>query len=184
MRIRLEGDELARHRSLPLPADSAGVQLKNKTEWNQTRSFHSADFFTVSYGGRPIEQFVGTLTFAGVATLVDIRHMPVSMYTPDFSKANLRRHVEAAGIRYLHLPDLGVPRDIRSLAIGKPDRRAIWDWYDRHIAEPYVGHNLHHFLNFADHPVALMCVEVDPTSCHRHRLGLALERLGLQGFDL
>ena len=36
----------------------------------------------------------------------------------------------------------------------------------------------------ADHPVAFMCVELDPTACHRHRLSLALEEQGLRGFDL
>ena len=48
----------------------------------------------------------------------------------------------------------------------------------------YVGINLHHFLNSVDHPAALMCVETDPTECHRHRLCIALEGLGLRGFDL
>jgi uncharacterized protein (DUF488 family) len=178
------GTNLARHSALPLPADPLNVQLKNKADWNEARSIDGADFYTVSYAGRTIEQFRDALIAAGVVTLVDIRYNPVSMYKPDFSKANLRRHLEDAGVRYIHFPELGIPRDIRSLAIDKPDRSDLWTWYDRYVAEPYVGHNLHHFLNFADHPVALMCVETDPTSCHRHRLGLALERLGLQGFDL
>lgn len=160
------------------------MQLKNRAVWNEVRPIESADFYTVSYAGRTIGQFLDALVSVGVATLIDIRHAPVSMYKPDFSKANLRRYVETAGIGYLHLPNLGIPRDIRSLAIGKPDRCDLWEWYDHHVAGPYVGRNLHHFFNFADHPVALMCVEADPTSCHRHRLGLALERHGLQGFDL
>lgn len=175
---------MARQSTLSLPTDPLPVQLQNRMAWNDQRSLAEADFFTVSYAGRTIESFLDVLTSAGVATLLDIRHMPVSMYKPDFSKANLCRHVQSVGVLYLHLPDLGIPRDIRSLAVGKPDRSELWEWYDRHVAEPYLGRNLHHFLNFADHPVAMMCVETDPTSCHRHRLGLALERLGLSGFDL
>jgi uncharacterized protein (DUF488 family) len=176
--------KLNRHSTLPLPSDPLHIQLRKKADWNESRSVDSADFFTVGYAGRTIGQFCDVLISAGVVTLVDIRYNPVSMYKPEFSKANLRHHLEVAGVRYIHFPELGVPRDIRSLAIDKPDRSELWTWYDQHVAEPYVGRNLHHFLNFADHPVALMCVETDPTSCHRHRLGLVLERLGLQGFDL
>jgi hypothetical protein len=29
-----------------------------------------------------------------------------------------------------------------------------------------------------------MCTELDPQECHRHRLCLALEHMGLRGFDL
>jgi hypothetical protein len=40
------------------------------------------------------------------------------------------------------------------------------------------------FMNGFEHPVALMCTEIDPHECHRHRLSLALEGMGLNGFDL
>jgi len=172
------------HRPLALPTDSVRVQVKNKAAWNEVRSQEAADFYTISYAGRTVDDVICALRLAGVMTLVDVRHAPVSMYKPEFSKANLRRHLEESGFRYLHLPEWGIPREIRSLAIGKADRADLWEWYDRNVAECYIGQNLHYFLNFADHPVALMCLETDPTSCHRHRLGLALERLGMRGFDL
>lgn len=171
-------------RPLVLPTDPASVQLQNKALWNEARSQERADFYTISYAGRTIANVIEVLRSASVATLVDVRHTPVSMYKPDFSKANLRRHVEAAGFRYLHFPHLGIPREIRRQAIGKENRNDLWEWYDRCVVNQFIGTNLHYFLNSADHPVALMCVEIDPTSCHRHRLGLALERLGLKGFDL
>ncbi len=169
---------------LPLPTDPANVQLQKKAVWNGERSIEEADFYTINYAGRTIGDLIETLQSAGVVTVVDIRHAPVSMYKPDFSKGNLQRHLAAHGLNYVHFPHLGIPRDIRSLAIGKENRDDLWDWYDRYVVDPFVGRNLHHFFNSADHPVALMCVEIDPTSCHRHRLGLALERQGLKGFDL
>lgn len=171
-------------RPLALPADSVRVQVKNRAAWNEVRSLEGADFYTIGYAGRTVDDVIGALRMAGVMTLVDVRHTPVSMYKPEFSKVNLRRHLEQGGLRYLHLPQWGIPREIRSLAIGKVDRADLWEWYDDNVAEFYIGQNLHYFLNFADHPVALMCLETDPTSCHRHRLGLALERQGLRGFDL
>lgn len=173
-----------RRNALPLPTDPISVQLKNKAAWNDERSQAYADFYTLSYSGRTIKEVLHTLKSAGVATVVDVRHMPVSMYKPDFSKSNFERHLRTNGLHYSHLPYLGIPREIRSLALGKPDRSALWEWYDHNVVEQFIGRNLHFFFNFADHPVALMCLEADPTACHRHRLCLALERLGLKGFDL
>jgi hypothetical protein len=85
---------------------------------------------------------------------------------------------------YVHMPELGVPRDIRAKAIETGSRDVIWAWYDEYVVEPYLRMNLHRFLNAVEHPVALMCVEIDPQECHRHRLFVALERLGLRGFEL
>lgn len=166
---------------LNLPTNSARVQAQNKDAWNGERSRELADFYTIGYMRRDIASFVSVLRDAGVMTVLDVRYAPVSIYKPDFSKTNLRRHLAEAEIGYLHFPELGVPRDIRGKAAGQPTRDLIWHWYDRHVV-PLL--TLHSFFNSSEHPVALLCVELDPTSCHRHRLSLALERRGLRGFDL
>jgi len=159
-------------------------QTRNRVLWNQSRSRERADFFTMGYTGRPLSELLDTLVLNGVSTLADIRQNPVSMYRPELSRANLKRSVEERGLHYVHFPDLGVPRDIRAKAIGTGNREVIWAWYDEYVARPYVGRNLHFFFNSVDHPVAFMCVEVDPCECHRHRLFVALEARGLKGFDL
>ena len=166
---------------LNLPTDPIKVQLQHKAAWNEVRSLDGADFFTVGYMQRDITGFVAVLAEAGVRTVLDVRHSPVSMYKPDFSKGNLREHLRSVDIEYLHLPSLGVPRDIRGKASGKSSREPIWEWYDRHVS-PFL--NLHQFFNCAEHPVAFLCMELDPTACHRHRLAIRLEACGLKGFDL
>jgi uncharacterized protein (DUF488 family) len=169
---------------LKLPSQSAKRQAENKVLWNDGRSPDSADFFTVGYTGRKTHELLATLQANGVRTLIDVRQTPISMYRPELSKGNLRQLVDSNGMIYVHMPNLGVPRDIRAKAIESGTRAVIWEWYDRHVVEPYLRMNLHAFLNAVEHPVALMCVELDPAECHRHRLFLALERLGLSGFDL
>lgn len=81
------------------------------------------DFYTVGYSGRDIDSFVAALKDADVACLVDIRFNAVSMYKPAFSRRNLERALCEAGIAYEHMPDLGVPSDIRGwrsrLAAGR-----------------------------------------------------------------
>ena len=127
---------------------------------------------------------VAALVGAGVQTVLDIRQNPVSMYRPDLSKNNLQRLLGARAIGYVHLPWLGVPRDIRAKAIATGTRQVIWDWYDAYVVPGFGGRNLTAFFNIADHPIALLCTELDPTDCHRHRLFAALEAKGLRGFDL
>ncbi len=169
---------------MKLPTASVRIQQNNKAIWNEFRSLDSADFYTIGYSGRNIREFVEALQSAGVATLIDVRQNPISMYKPDFSKQNLARHLKAGGIEYLHLPHLGVPREIRAQAAEAQDRELIWDWYDGNVAGQHITPNLTGFLNMAEQPVALMCVEFDPMSCHRHRLSIRLERYGLTSFDL
>jgi uncharacterized protein (DUF488 family) len=169
---------------LKLPSASTREQIERRALWNDARSQESADFFTLGYTGRKTDDILDSLVAAGVRTLVDIRQNAVSMYRPDLSKSNLARFVQSRGMEYVHFPELGVPRDIRAKAIHTGSRDVIWDWYDQHVVAPYLGNNLHRFLNSVEHPVALMCAEIDPAECHRHRLFVALEERGLKGFDL
>jgi uncharacterized protein (DUF488 family) len=169
---------------LNLPSASVKQQIQNKEIWNDTRSAEDADFFTIGYSGRKTDEIIIALNCHSVRTLVDIRQNPVSMYRPELSKSNLARLLEQKGIGYAHLPELGVPRDIRAKAIETGTRDVIWDWYDENVVTSFLGNNLHMFLNVFEHPIALMCTEIDPRECHRHRLSLALEHLGMRGFDL
>lgn len=169
---------------LNLPTVSVKRQLENKTLWNEARSAQDADFFTLGYTGRKIEEILSALKTNGVHTLVDVRQNPVSMYRPELSKGNLSRLLKENAIQYIHLPQLGVPRDIRAKAIDSGGRDVIWKWYDENVIRSFIGQNLHFFLNGFEHPVALMCTEIDPQECHRHRLCLALEQMGMRSFDL
>lgn len=175
---------MARFAGLALPTDPIPLQITNKNAWNGERSADAADFYTLGYMRRGVADILHLLLSVGISTLVDVRQHAVSMYKPEFSKENLRRFIEQHGIDYMHVPSLGVPRDVRGKAIGKTTRDDIWAWYDKHVVARFVGKNLTRFFAIADHPVAFMCVELDPTACHRHRLSLALERCGLRGFDL
>jgi len=142
---------------LSLPSASTKQQFENKVVWNDTRSANGADFFTIGYTGRKIDDIVTALKSHGVRTLVDIRQNPVSMYRPELSKNNLATLLKQHDIEYAHLPQLGVPRDIRAKAIETGTRDVIWEWYDQHVVSSFLGSNLHVFFNSFEHPVARMC---------------------------
>ena len=170
--------------ALKLPEKTKDEQKQSKLSWNSEHCTSAPDFYTIGYSGRSMDDFIDALKNAGIATVVDIRFAPVSRFKPEFSKTNLKRSLENNGIAYLHRPDWGVPRDIRAFSIGKETREDIWAWYDANILPTVIKKNLDDFFNSMEHPIALMCVEYDPTECHRHRLFLGLERLGLTGCDL
>ena len=167
---------------LSLPTAPVKKQIESKAEWNEFRSPKDAHFFTFGYSGRKTGEILELLKQHGVRTLLDVRLNAVSMYRPEFSKKNLAQLMDANGMAYEHAPALGVPRDIRTKAIETGTREVIWDWYDANLLES--GLDLDRFLEEFEQPVALMCTEIDPHECHRHRLSLALENLGLNGFDL
>lgn len=167
---------------LNLPSAPVKRQRANKAEWNESRSSEQADFFTLGYSGRKIEEILSLLQQYGVRTVVDVRQNPISMYRPELSKSNLAHLLGKNGMLYTHVPELGVPRDIRAKAIETGTRDVIWTWYDSNVVACFL--NLQSFLTGFEQPVALMCTEIDPHECHRHRLALALESMGLNGFDL
>jgi len=169
---------------LKLPEKTKDEQRQSKASWNTKHCTSAPDFYTIGYSGKSIDEFINTLKDAGVATVVDIRFAPVSRFKPEFSKNNLKRSLENNGILYIHRPEWGVPRDIRAYSIGKRTRDDIWAWYDTNVLPNVVKKNVDGFFNSMEHPVALMCVEYDPTECHRHRIFLGLEGLGLTGCDL
>ena len=173
------------YRGVELPQDSVQVQRFKKDLWNLEHrvSAAKADFYTIGYSGRDIEHFIKLLETAEVSTVVDVRSGPVSQYKPDFSKDNLRTHLQEHGVKYNHLPNLGVPRGIRQQAAELGDREKIWEWYRENVISDLVDDELTTIAN-QNGTVAFMCTEIDPSSCHRHLIFLELESAGLKGQDL
>jgi uncharacterized protein (DUF488 family) len=122
--------------------------------------------FTIGYGEATPDRVIATLREAGVATLVDVRAIANSR-KPGFSKTALSAALEAAGIGYLHLRPLGTPAAGRVAArSGRPaEMRRI---FTAHLAgtEPQAA-----LAGLAERAkrerVCLLCLEADPTVCHR-----------------
>ncbi len=167
-----------------LPEASTAQQLLNRAKWNTRRMLAQPSFFTCGYAGRDIVQFVDLLTTAGVRTLVDIRANPVSLYKPEFSRDKLAQRLAASGVVYVHRGDLGVPTAVRNDAAAAGSRAPIWRWYDTTVVPTLGGDFLLELEQENLKSIVFMCVEVDPTACHRHRLALALEKHGTWGYDL
>jgi hypothetical protein len=177
-RTRLE--QLTRPR-IELPTEPFETQVFNKAIWNLDR-VGKFDFFTIGYEKKTLEQFIELLKKARVRTLVDVRAVPRSMYREEFNKENLARELERRGFKYKHFPNLGVKSEIREKLAESGDFDFFNNWYDENILSGKALDSKD-FVSL-DYPIAIMCVEFDPTRCHRHRIALALEKKGQKGIDL
>ena len=114
----------------------------------------------MGYEGRTIDEFVDTLTTAGVSRVVDVRELPLSR-KKGFSKTKLSEALGDAGIEYVHLRAAGNPyRDMRK------DIERCLRMYSGYIDErPEVIEELTTLTG--QRKTALLCFEADPECCHR-----------------
>lgn len=164
---------------IELPEEPVEVQIHNKILWNLQR-IGDYDFYTIGFAKRDMEQFLQLLKIKYIKTLVDVRKNPKSMFKPEFNEENLRKVLKKNGIAYIHYPQLGVPEDIRRKLGETGDYDWFFKWYDENVLSELENID----MESLDYPIAIMCVELDPTRCHRHRIALALEKRGLRGYDL
>lgn len=135
----------------------------------------AASLVTVGYEGRSAQQLIGQLTERGVQVLVDVRLTPISRKA-GLSKKSLASAAETAGMRYLHLPDLGNPRDNREpFRAGEPAARRRFAARLRTAAGADAVKQVAGLATIAT--VALLCYERDHRTCHRDLIANEVRRV-------
>lgn len=130
---------------------------------------------TIGYEGIDIDRFLSLLREHAIETVVDVRELPLSR-KPGFSKKALADTLNLSGLEYVHLPDLGCPKPIRSRY------RADGNW--KRYTEGFLK-----YLNTQDEALAdlasmaaisncaLLCFEADYNYCHRSMVADAVNQL-------
>lgn len=131
---------------------------------------------TIGYEGRSLEGYLNQLIRAGVTLLCDVRRNPLSRKY-GFSKSTLAKGCEGVGIRYEHVPEIGIASEERRDLETQADYDALFEIYERE-ALPQHEEALWRIRNWVDEGqrVALTCFERLPQRCHRHCVAEALER--------
>ncbi|MGD1237279.1 DUF488 family protein [Mycobacterium seoulense] len=138
-----------------------------------------AAVMTVGYQGREVDQLVEDLSVAGVEIVVDVRLTPLSR-KPGLSKTKLAEALRWAGIGYVHLPQLGNPRDNRA-AYRNAEAHAVRRFRGL-LESPDARDAVDHLRELASRNViALLCFERDPEQCHR---ALIIEAMAADNPDL
>ncbi|MFY0574537.1 DUF488 family protein [Cystobacter fuscus] len=154
--LKGNGEALARIESARPPAHGPAVQ-------------------TIGYEGHTLESYLNVLLRAGVTFLCDVRRNPISRKY-GFSKSTLSRGCESVGIRYEHLPELGIASEQRQHLNSQEDYDSLFEEYER-IWLPKQTETLNRIRGWArgGERIALTCYEHLPHQCHRHCVSEALE---------
>lgn len=130
---------------------------------------------TIGYEGRTLEGYLNELLRAAVTLLCDVRRNPLSRKY-GFSKVTLSKACAGVGIRYEHLPELGIASEARRELKAQADYDALFAVYERESL-PAQWEALEKIYNcvVGGERVALTCFERLPWQCHRHCVTQALE---------
>lgn len=143
----------------------------------QKRHFDEPMLFTIGYEGLSLEQYIKKLILNDVRTLCDVRKNAYSQKY-GFSKATLEKACVGVGIRYIHVPELGITSDKRQNLQSQKDYDILFDEYERTTLKENMKSILYvRSVIDTDKRVALTCFEKDPKQCHRSRVANALMHL-------
>lgn len=128
---------------------------------------------TIGYESAPQAKVIETLKAAAVEVLIDVRAVAASRRA-GFSKGLLSASLEDAGIAYVHLRELGTPKEGR-MAARRGQTAVMREIFEAHLAEPAAQLQLAQAIEIAKgKKAALLCYEADHRGCHR---SIVVERM-------
>lgn len=135
-----------------------------------------ATLYTIGYEGISAEEYMNRLYSKQVNVLVDVRKNSMSMKY-GFSKSQLKNMCQKMGIKFLHIPGLGIESDKRQNLNTPKDYERLFDEYKRKTL-PNRNKELHQLKELTEEyeRVAITCFEREHTSCHRHKISDHLQK--------
>jgi hypothetical protein len=148
----------------------------------QKRQFEEPMFFTIGYEGISLETYLNKLIINDVKLLVDVRKNSFSMKY-GFSKSQLLNACEGIGIKYMHLPQLGIESQERKELNSMSDYKALFNTYQKTTLKDnkeYLAKLKE--LCESNGRVAITCFEKEVCMCHRGVVAKELSKL--KGWDI
>ena len=132
---------------------------------------------TIGYEGKSLESYLNLLLQAGVTVLCDVRRNALSRKY-GFSKKTLGNACRNLGIRYNHLPELGIASARRQQLNTQADYDRLFDAYEEDTLQHQTGatEKIRQWITKENERVALTCYELHPHQCHRQRVAWAVEK--------
>lgn len=127
--------------------------------------------YTIGHSNRSFEELVSLLREFGVRRVVDVRSFPAGKRQPHFGKKHLKQALPAAGIDYVHLPELGGFRKPRPGSRNLGWNSASFRGYADHMETPEFLAGARKLMRLAsEEKTAIMCAEAHWSRCHRQLL--------------
>ncbi len=137
------------------------------------------NLFTVGYEGQSLKTFISTLNANSVSYLIDVREIPLSR-KKGFSKTALRENLTQNNIQYIHLRDLGSPKQARQQLKETGNYEVFFDVMDQHLSQVQDSlKTAHHYV--AKSTCCLMCFEKEAQNCHRSMVAHKIKELDGNG---
>lgn len=127
--------------------------------------------YTIGYEGLTIEEYIDKLKANNIPLVIDVRNNPVSR-KKGFSKRKFEAHLNNAGINYIHIPELGIPKHLRDELKDISDYIALFDYYEKHILKEKALFKAYKILLLLREYriIAITCFEKDHNYCHRSKI--------------
>ena len=126
----------------------------------------------IGYEGLPLDAFVSRLRVRGVRTLVDVRLNAISR-KKGFSKRALSEALAESGIKYIHMPELGNPRDNRTgySELDSAAAREVRVRFTDSLGSEAAVSALQELTELArGGDVVVFCYEQNERHCHREQV--------------
>jgi len=130
----------------------------------------NTSLYTIGYEGISLEQYVNKLIHYDIKVLFDVRNFPRSMKY-GFSKKQLKHAVENVGIKYFHLPRLGIVSSKRRSLNTQKDYNKLFKEYSESVLKTNIADQQEILGSLIkEKRVALTCFEANIKQCHRFHL--------------
>ena len=140
--------------------------------------------YTIGYEGISFEEYLNKLILNDVKLLCDVRKNSLSMKY-GFSKNQLKGACEKLGIKYVHIPDLGIDSDKRQTLNCQNDYDKLFASYEKTtLKEKKTAMKQVLDLVSENKRVAITCFEAHHCQCHRGTLAKAITQLPEWKYEL
>jgi uncharacterized protein (DUF488 family) len=130
---------------------------------------------TIGHSTRTLDEFVDLLKAYHATMVVDVRTVPRSRHNPQFNKETLPNSLKPAGVKYVHMPDIGGLRRPKPDSVNTAWRNKSFRGYADYMQTKEFIENLLTLIALArENRVAIMCAEALPWRCHRSLIADAL----------
>lgn len=142
-------------------------QMEMVRQKDHRKTYTNHTLFTIGYEGRSLEEYLNILLIRGVRVLCDVRKNAYSQKY-GFSKAQLQPACEGVGIKYIHIPELGIESDQRQALNTQADYDILFEKY-RNTVLARSDRQLDRIISLinSEERVALTCFEKNVEQCHR-----------------
>ncbi|MFZ1072971.1 MAG: DUF488 domain-containing protein [Verrucomicrobiia bacterium] len=138
--------------------------------------------YTIGYEESDAATFLKKVEGAGVRTVLDVRELPQSRI-PGFSKTALSTALGQRNIKYVHVRELGSPRELRHALREDGDFTAFTRGYLLYLKKQREHIEAVKKMAYTE-PCCLLCFEKDHNVCHRKFVALEVKSAARNGLQI